>query len=139
MVNYSRRDLLKTIGLGLIFLAFSSFSLAQQNIKLSSPDGQIQFSFKVKDKTPGYSVSYKKKQLINEGGLGLSFLESGPLIHLEVLQPIYRDAVEDYELVVGKTKKVHDQYKEVIIPLQEKEMPGRKINYVVRIFNDGLA
>ena len=43
------------------------------------------------------------------------------------------------KLVTGKTKMVHSHYHEVTIPLEEIAVPFRKINFVVRAFNDGIA
>lgn len=41
--------------------------------------------------------------------------------------------------IVGKSKTVHSLSKEVVIPLEETAAPFRKINLVVRAFNDGIA
>ena len=46
---------------------------------------------------------------------------------------------ETYELVVGKVSSARNHCNEMIVPLQEKEAPGRLINLVVRAFNDGVA
>src|SRR5687768_9843455 len=113
---------------------------SQKNIKLSSPDGNIQYVFGQKDKTPVYSVLFKGKTIIENSGVSLSFLETGIFKHnLKILKPAFREAVETYELIVGKAKSVKHPFKEVIIPLEEIKTPFRKINIVVRAFNDGLA
>ena len=59
--------------------------------------------------------------------------------NLAINKPVFRDTSEDYELVTGKTKQVHTHYKEVRIPLEETVAPFRKINLLVRVFDDGLA
>jgi alpha-glucosidase len=59
--------------------------------------------------------------------------------HIRLGKPAYKDAVEKYELVVGKTRSVNEKYREVILPLQETVKPFRKVNLIVRAFNDGLA
>lgn len=113
---------------------------SQKTIKLGSPDGRIQFSFKLKDKEPVYSVAFKGKPLIENSGLSLSFLETGLFKNnLKPSKPAFREAVESYELIVGKNKSINHPFKEVIIPLEETKTPFRKINLVVRAFNDGLA
>ena len=122
------------------FFIFLSFSLtAQKNISLTSLNGNIVFSFKLTNKTPMYSVSFKGKTLVDYSSLGLNFDNGNFNNNLKLNKPVYRDATEDYELVVGKTKKVRSHYKEVSIPLEEITAPFRKINIVVRIFDDGLA
>lgn len=113
-------------------------SMAQRNIALSSPDGKIVFQCTSIRKELVYSITYKGKSLIEKSPVSLSF--NGRMFGNNVtIHPAkFRDGVEDYELVVGKTRKVHDLYREVIIPL-ESETKDAKVNLVVRAFNDGVG
>ncbi len=127
--------------LSIIFACITALpAYSQKSIKLSSPDGNIQYVFQLKDKAPVYTVSFKGKPIIKNSGLILSFSETGLFKHdLKILKPVFREAIETYELIVGKAKSVNHPFKEVIIPLEETKKPFRKINLVVRAFNDGLA
>lgn len=112
----------------------------RQPIKLSSPNGLISYNFRLKNNTPVYSVSFRSKPIIIDSDLGLSFLgEVDFKSNLAISKPLFRNAEESYDLIVGKTKSVHDSYREVLIPLHEVSPPKRKINMIVRAFNDGLA
>lgn len=122
-----------------IFLLSFLNGIAQKNIKLSSPNKQLIFSFQVSKEGALYNVSFKNKPIINNSVIGLEFLEGGELKTLKAGKPIFRKGTEDYELIVGKTRSVHDPYSEVLIPLEETRSPFRKINFVVRAFNDGIA
>jgi alpha-glucosidase len=134
-------------------------------IEVGSPDGQIRFVFRFTDGLPEYSVFYKGVGLVDRSTLSLTFLgernaggagETSEFGRgLVPRRPVFRDGEDNYELVVGKTKTVHDRYREVEIPLVEGtrgggqrrgtkqgdggEGQGRRINLVVRVFNDGLA
>src|SRR5438034_9442269 len=122
----------------LLIISFPAF--AQKNIKLSSQDGNIQYDFRLKNKIPVYSVSFKNKPIISDAAISLSFLENGIFKNnLKLSKPLFREVDDSFELIVGKTKTVHEYYKEVIIPLEETISPFKKINLVVRTFNDGLA
>ena len=113
---------------------------SQKNITLISPDGNIQYAFRLKDKRPVYNVFFKGKPIIENSSLSLHFLETGSFKNnLKIFTPVFREAIESYELVVGKAKSINHSFKEVIIPLGETKTPFRKINLVVRAFNDGLA
>jgi alpha-glucosidase len=119
-------------------LLFST-AIAQKNVQLTSPGGNIVFSFKLLNKVPSYSVSFKSKKIIADASLGLSF-ENGPFENnLKINKPIVKDTTEDYELFTGKARLVHTHYKEILIPLEETAAPFRKINLVVRAFDDGIA
>ena len=114
-------------------------AIAQKNIKLSSPNGDIRFSFSIINKKAMYSVAFKGNSIISESELGLTCKDDSFKGNLRIGTALYREADDDYELLTGKTKTVHDHYKEVIIPLVQTTATAREINLVVRIFNDGLA
>lgn len=120
-----------------ILLASYAFSASAQKIGLSSPDKQIVFSF---DNTGGYTVKYKNNPVIEQGIFALSFKEGGEFKkQLSTGKPVYKKAMESYTLPTGKKSTVNDAYEEVIIPLEEKKEPFRKVNIQVRVFNDGIA
>ena len=122
----------------LISFQFPAFS--QNDIKLASPDQNIIFLFKTSNNIPEYQVIYKGKILINYSSLTLSFLNDATFgSKFKVGKPVYKDGEDNYTLVVGKNKNVHDYYKEVRIPLKEDGNKNRLVNLLVRAFNDGLA
>ena len=124
----------------LFFCILFSFSLhAQQSLRITSPNKNIVFSFKLENKSAFYSVIFKGKTIIDYSSLSLQFDNGNFENNLKLNKVFYRDTTEDYELVVGKTKQVHTHYKEATIPLEETAAPFRKINIVVRVFDDGLA
>lgn len=130
---------LKNFGL-LLLLIITLPVFAQKEIKLSSPDNNIIFSFKLTEKAPEYRVEYKGRTLIEDSKLSLSFKESGNFgksLHMQ--NPRFSEVDTTYDLVVGKTKTARNQYREVLIPLFERNGAKRQIHLVVRAFNDGLA
>lgn len=130
---------MKILSIHIILLTLSLAATAQQ-LKLSSPDKHIQFSFSCKNGTPQYSVAYDQQPLIKPSTLELSFKEQGNFGNtIKMGKPIITKEHNDYTLIVGKTSEVHDVYNQAIIPLQQKQSPGLQVNIEVRIFNDGLA
>lgn len=127
----------------LIFFALLMLAvpvLGQKHIQLSSPDGQLIFSFKLTKKAPVYNIIYKGKTLIANSELGLVFRDADNFgAALKVLKPHFNKVDEHYDLVVGKVKSVRDQHNQVIIPLIERGERKRRINLAIRAFNDGIA
>ena len=113
--------------------------LAHKKIQLASPNGLIEFHFKLVDRTPVYTVFFKGKTLVEQSKLSLRFDDGSFEKNLTLGKPVFRSGSEQYELVVGKAKEVHAQYKEVTLSLEEAKQPFRKINIVIRVFDDGLA
>src|SRR5205814_346955 len=113
-----------------------SSTLSAQNIKLTSPNGNIIFSFKLSNKTPVYSISFKGQTLVDNSAVSLNF-DNGNFEHnLRINKPVFKDTSEDYGLIAGKTKNVHSHYHEAVISLEETVVPKRKINLTVRAFDD---
>ena len=113
---------------------------AQRNaIRLASPSGQIVFTFRVND-TASYNVSYKNKPIITNGSMSFSFLETGEFKkNLKTARSVFRKGEENYELIVGKIKFVHQPFQEVVIPIEQSKAPFTRINLQVRAFDDGIA
>jgi alpha-glucosidase len=124
--------------LGLLFLLITAH--AQHPIRVSSPDNNLQFLFRLANTAPQYSIVFKGKTLVSGATLALSFETGGTFReHVKAGKLFISNKEEKYELVVGKTKSVDDHYREAIIPLEETVAPFRHIDIVVRVFNDGLA
>ncbi len=130
----------KKIVTTVILLSCFSFLFAQKKVMVFSPDKQITLVFNITSGHPEYGVTYKNKKLVEHSTLGLTFagddffgndLETGPIT--------LTDGIDDYELPEGKTSKVHDTYKEVLIPMKEQNGKERLVNLRVRIFDDGVA
>jgi alpha-glucosidase len=129
----------------------------RRGIEVSSPDGGIRFLFRFTTGLPEYGVVYKGVALIDRSPLSLRFGGKGFLgpgfgggvfgTGLVAGKAVITRGEDNYDLVVGKVKSVHDEYLQAVIPLVEKagQRDGagaglrRRINFVVRVFNDGVA
>jgi len=127
----------------IVFL-FSLFStgylFAQNNARLTSPDGRINFIITVNEDIPVYSIAFNKKFLIENSSLNL-FLEGMGRLGQAFISapPVYKNVNETYNLIVGKASTVKNRYRQAIISLQDKLNKNYKLNFEVRVFNDGVA
>lgn len=123
-----------------LILLFASIHLyAQKHITLTSPNQKLIFSCEVINKQIYYNVTFKSKKIIGNSPLSLRFNDDNFGNNVTMKKPVFRDTTEDYNLVVGKTSHVHTHYKEVAIPFAENKSPFRKINLIVRAFDEGIA
>ena len=131
-------------------LLLTTFLLAAtcsgQTPGLRSPDGTIRFALQFTDSLPTYSVWYGDRTVIDASPLSLVFRESGnthsssvfgPGLHM--LAPVHREAIDEYTLPVGRNSSVHDRFNELIIPFEEPRGRHRRIDLMIRLYNDGLA
>jgi alpha-glucosidase len=124
----------------LLTIGYAIPVFSQKKIELRSPDENLIFRFILAENASVYQVEYKGVILIDNSELSLSFKENGIFgKNLVAQKPQYKKVDETYDLVVGKTKTVRNQYREVVIPLTERKGTQRKVNFVVRAFNDGIG
>lgn len=129
----------ESIYLILFFTLLSLSIYANKNVRLTSPNGKIKFSLALTEKSPVYNIEFNKQMLIQDSPLTLTFDNGAFGEKLKMSRPVFSTKEETYELIVGKAKHIHSLSKEVIIPLEETVQPFRKINLVVRAFDDGIA
>jgi alpha-glucosidase len=125
----------------IVFLLLGARPLqAQKQISLASPDKKILFVFNLTTGHPEYSVSFNKHPLIEHSSLSLSFEDNDEWgSGLTMDRVVFSEGEDNYTLPAGKTSQVHDFYKELSIPLRERDGRKRLVILRVRAFNDGLA
>jgi len=122
----------------LFFFIFSGNLMAGTDVRVSSPDDRIVFSLSELNGIPVYSVVFDKKVLIENSSLKLVL--DGMLKQDFISDaPVYKEVIETYKLVVGKTGVVKNHYRQAIIPFRDRLNNDFRINIEVRVFNDGLA
>ena len=132
------------INLSFLFFLFiagvSPAAPAPKPVRLTSPDGQLVFTFRLTDSAPTYRLDFGTKPVVAESVLTMTFAETGRFgANLTLSTPIFRDMNESYNLPVGKANPVRNHYREVTLPLTERAGSRRKINLIVRAYDDGLA
>jgi len=124
--------------ISLILISICAYG--QREMSVASPDKSIVFNLKMTDTAPLYKVSYKGKPILRYSGLQFNFLEGGKFpLNLKSAKPVYTQKIESYELVVGKNKKITSRYTQMVVAMEENTGLKRKINLVVRVFNDGIG
>jgi alpha-glucosidase len=141
LINLPMRKLFKLVAtLGMINFVLSSFAFSGgRHPDLQSPDRKIRFVFEIRNGTPGYSVFYESRKLIDYSSLSLVFkgdsLEQG----VRLLRTERMDSVERYSLLTGRSSDVTDSFRQLTIYLKESHSPGREITIQVRATDDGIA
>ncbi|WP_295668456.1 glycoside hydrolase family 97 protein [uncultured Mucilaginibacter sp.] len=128
---------------GILFvwcLFFCSNTFAGKIVTVSSPDANIRFSLSTDNEGLYYRVIYKGVLMVDNSRLNLSFKEGGTFNNHVVISSAKPEKVtEDYDLLIGKTSKVHSESNRIIVPVAEQSGTRRQMNIEVRVFNDGVA
>ena len=126
----------------IIFLMLVAIApvMAAKDVRITSPNGRIVFSFNLTKAAPTYRVALDGKLLVDNSELTLVFREGGLFgPNLTQQKPVVRLIDETYELVVGKVKTARNHCREAVFSLMERTGTKRRINLVVRVFDDGVA
>ena len=146
-----------------IFLISSCFrTWSQENdIILSSPDGQLKISFRTVEDRPAetrpnasrsvqdnipvadklvYEVSYQDKLFMEPSALGLELAGSRVLgADVNITQFIFSNGEDNYMLITGRTNAVSEKYNSVILHIEEKRGEKRKMQIEARAYNEAVA
>ncbi|MGH9941179.1 MAG: glycoside hydrolase family 97 N-terminal domain-containing protein, partial [Pyrinomonadaceae bacterium] len=134
----------RILQLASLWLVLAVTSFAQHNnesFKLRSPNGRVEINFSLtRAGAPAYSVNYGGRTLIAPSTLGLGLKQGGPLGGgMALVETRRRAHDETYQLVVGKTKRARDRYRELTVALEENGGSRRKLQLVFRAYDDGVA
>jgi len=138
-----------------ILVLLCSFTLFAKDVKISSPDGNYQMRIYDNGGKIYYSVDYKNMPVILESLLGISSSQSGKTIDTGATldDKAFADWVDDMKLdsvaekfmntkwtpVYGERSIYNDVYKEYTVGLQKNNNPNKRMNIIVRAYNEGIA
>lgn len=112
---------------------------AQKIVEITSPDKKLVCTVRIDKEGIHYQLAREKKTLISSSQLSLQFDGKDLSPSLTVSKLSSRDGVENYTLINGKASAITDHFKEVVIPITEKDAPHTKFNLIFRAFNEGVA
>ncbi len=92
------------------------------------------------DGTPVYEVFYNNKPVILPSGLGFRLnVDSLFYTDFRITGTERKSFDQTWQPVWGETKNIRNHYEELTVRLQSKNSPGRLLNIVFRVFEDGVG
>ena len=123
-------------------------SAAVTPMSVSSPDGSLTISLALRAKAQPYlagerlyyRVAYKGRPVLADSPLGLDLL-GGPALDqgLEVLTVNKQPHASTWENAFGAQRVIPDKYNELVVELREKAAPQRRLDVVLRAYDEGVA
>ena len=90
--------------------------------------------------TPTYRVEHNGVPVISDSRIGFEFEEQEALgENMEWIGHEVNEVNETWEMPWGEQRTVLNHCQEVVVHLQEKEAPNRKLNVYLRAYDDGVA
>lgn len=108
---------------------------------ITSPSGKIEVNFFLtSDKQPAYKVLFQDKVAIDTSLLGFELKDQPALKEsFKVLNTRTSTKNETWEMPWGEQAQVVNNYKEIIVELQEETDLQRQVNLTFRVYDDGLG
>ncbi|MFB0565711.1 MAG: glycoside hydrolase family 97 protein [Candidatus Aminicenantaceae bacterium] len=107
---------------------------------LSSPDNNINIDFSLREGIPHYSISYNQRIIIKPSSLGFQLAKSEHLHKdFKIIRTERKSVDEIWNPVWGKKSEVKNNYNQLIIELEEKNDPYRRLSLIFRAYDDGAA
>lgn len=115
-------------------------AFAKKTVFITSPDTKIKVWLSTDNNGLYYRVAYNGILMVDTSRMNISFKEGGAFNNNLVFTSAIREKLaEDYDLIVGKTSKVHSESNRIIVSVLEKNGAKRMLNIEIRVFNDGAA
>ena len=118
-----------------LLCVLSASCLASTPLHISSPNGRIGIEFRLeREGVPEWKVAGPGGVILTWSPLGLTFLKGNPLTsHFTMADSAILERDETYELVIGKTKKARDHFRELRVQifdehirfLSDSSLPGK--------------
>lgn len=117
-------------------------------LAVSSPDGNLTISLSLEAKPQPYlagerayyRVTYKGTPVLTDSPLGLDIQGADPLDQdLEVVSTDKQTHDSVWENAFGAKRTVPDRYNELTVALREKNAPNRRVDIVLRAYDEGVA
>ena len=127
--------------ISIFFIIFFFYNCTKENaLELSSPDYKIDLKVEVTNGHLKYLINYKDSVLFKPSNLGYLLKDSKPLNNnFLVLDSKISSSNSEWTQVWGENKTIKDQYNKLVVFLQEKVAPFRKMNVVFKVYNDGVG
>jgi alpha-glucosidase len=133
---------IRWIGLALAFGAGAAFADGNGTVAtVASPGNVLQVSVTLNDEgRPGYSVSRAGVPVITESRLGFLLADAPKLErNFKAGGTATRNVDETWEQPWGERRHVRNRYNELQVTLVEKMAPGRSLDIVFRVYDDGVG
>ena len=131
--------LFKIFSVSLMLASFRSAAF-----ELGSPDGKIVVRFDLKtvngeEGCPVYSVRFQNRVVLRDSRLGLKLLD-GPLdCNFQIQDKSTSASDSAWKPVCGERATIRDNYRQLVVDLQQTSPPRRRLQITFRAYDEGLA
>ncbi|MBS4014418.1 MAG: glycoside hydrolase family 97 protein [Bacteroidetes bacterium] len=131
----------KTMILAVLVITISAGSLylfSKNDIKISSPSGEIILNVVEKDNKLFFNATFNNEKIIDNSSLGFVFSNNDSLIHFKILEFEKNSYDATWKPAWGQFSEIRNNYNELIIKAEDL-INNRILNIYFRVYDDGFA
>ena len=124
----------------LLMIGIQHSCTAQNQVLVTSPDGQFRFELQIEDAQPYYRVYFENKEIIAQSRLGLAMKVDGTTSHQLTIKAVSKNKVDRiWKPLYGERGQYPEQYHQALISFSLEEKDLLLFNLNVRVYNEGVA
>ena len=114
---------------------------AQDNKTITAGMNKIRLEFRLDDGgRPVYAVYYGDKTVIKPSAMGFTLANDAAFDKDFIVTGSEQTSNdESWKPVWGEVSSIRNHYRQVIVHLKQKNSPGRLLNVIFRVFEDGVG
>lgn len=123
-----------------LILCFLSSCTSNEEIAIISPDNRNEITFILENGRPFYKVMRDDKTVIDTSGMGFEFRGDEPFMGpFRMKEAQLSGEYDRWEPVWGERSRIYNNYRKLLVTLEEKSGPGRILQLEFKAFDDGVA
>lgn len=133
--------LIKSLSLVILVLCYTSCNKRFEAIQVVSPNGtnNVEFNLSISGQ-PYYLVKHNNATIIDTSYMSFDFKEAPSLKdNFKIINTSTGTVNETWQMPWGEQLDVKNNYNELVINLEEKSEPKRKLNIHFKVYNDGIG
>jgi alpha-glucosidase len=147
-MNPPKRSSLAALIVLVAWACLPARAICAETQTLKSPDGRLVVEVALKSNPQPYAagervyyrVSFNGVMVLTDSPLGLDFLGAEPLDQdFDVTAMTRKENNSTWEYAFGPKRLIPDHYNEMTVSLRERHVPGRRLDIILRAYNEGLA
>jgi alpha-glucosidase len=124
----------------LLLLLLTQCKQGEEDLSISSPDGEITVTLTLEEGVPYYQVDRSGKNIVKSSKLGFNFKNAAPMNQNLTDTGIQKSSFDETWIQSwGEIKEIRNHYNELRVQLEETTENPRKMNLVFRVYDDGLG
>lgn len=132
---------MRAIFIGIIVFFMMSCTNEVPETTINSPDNTIRLDFNIsEDGEVYYTTHYKNSVIIDTSSLGFEFSNAKALKrNLKIVSSNITSVEDNWQMPWGEQIEVANVYNQMVLELEEQTEPNRRVNIVVRAYDDGIG